>query len=462
RGRIRGLPLLLLRQNDQVEKRKAAARGKREAYWAAHPQANVFRLPAGNPYRAQFGSGLRRLSGYLTGKYFQQHAPVRRQLEPVGHAVRFAYFETAAAMLARLTGDHTLTAPLEQTWQRMVTRRMYVTGGLGSVPVTEGFGRDYELDPQFAYAETCAALGSMFWSWEMAQLTGSPAYSDLFEWQLYNAALVGMSADGRGYFYNNPLLCRGDVVRQPWFEIPCCPSNISRTWANLGQYIAAVQPGRLVLHQYIASRVQETIPLPDGSRCTLTINLGTGLPWQGWATLTVEEAAYSGQAQPFELLLRRPSWAASMQVRINGEPLKRLTKPEKPNQPTASGFDPRTAVFQPLQRAWQTGDVLEISYDMPARLLSAHPRVKGHKGRAAVTRGPLVYCLENIDQPDVDIFTCRLDPASLTPSPDPAVPGGLVRLLGKTAGGEPLTLIPYFWWGNRGPSQMTVWVSISS
>src|SRR5690606_27289959 len=125
------------------------------------------------------------------GKYFQQHAPVRSQAVPVGHSVRFAYLETAIAMLARESGDLSFLAPLERAWNRMVSRRMYVTGGIGSLPALEGFGKDYELDPEVAYAETCAALGSMFWSWEMVQLTGKAQYSDLFEWQLYNAAGVG-------------------------------------------------------------------------------------------------------------------------------------------------------------------------------------------------------------------------------------------------------------------------------
>ncbi len=461
RGRNRALLFLLLRQNSRVEKRKAAARLKREEYLAGHPEACVYRLPSANPYQKQPGSGLRQFIGYLTGQYFQQHAPIRKQRAPVGHSVRFAYFEIAAAMLARLTGDDSLTLALERVWERMITRRMYVTGGLGSVPITEGFGRDYELDPQFAYAETCAALGSLFWSWEMVQLTGRAAYTDLLEWQLYNAALVGMSDDGTSYFYNNPLACHGEVKRQPWFEIPCCPSNISRTWANLSKYITSNQPGQLTLHQYISSRIEEVIDLPDGNRCSLKLSVHSELPWQGHLSLMVDEADYSGGTQPFDLRLRWPSWAADMRMNINGESAEITSKPDTPLKSTASGFDPRAAVFQSSERVWQSGDRVDIHFSMPVRLLTAHPRVKGHQGRAAITRGPLVYCLESVDQPGIDIFNCRVDADSLTPSFDPSVEGGMLRLLAKTTGGDPLIMIPYYSWGNRGPSQMTVWVNIS-
>ena len=140
-------------------------------------------------------------------------SPSAAQTTPVGHAVRFAYLETAVAMLHRATGDATLLPALTQAWEHMVTRRMCVTGGVGAVPVNEGFGRDYELDPEIIYAETCAALGCMFWNRELALVTGEAKYDDLFEWQLYNAAAVGMGVDGRSYLYNNPLACRGGITR---------------------------------------------------------------------------------------------------------------------------------------------------------------------------------------------------------------------------------------------------------
>ncbi len=243
RGRARGLGISVLRQNMQVSKRDRYVQTQKQAYLATHPGYKPYQLPPGNQAKKPWNITARWYASALSGKYFQQHTPVREQTIPVGHAVRFTYLETAMAMLARTGDDHSLVEPLERAWEHMLTRRMYVTGGIGSLPALEGFGRDDELDPEFAYAETCAALGSLFWNWEMAQLTGNARYSDLFEWQLYNAAAVGMGLAGDTYFYNNPLVCQGGVSRKAWYAVPCCPSNISRTWADLGKYIYTIDPG---------------------------------------------------------------------------------------------------------------------------------------------------------------------------------------------------------------------------
>ena len=175
-------------------------------------------------------------------------------------------------MLARESGDRSFIPTLEKVWEHMVTRRMYITGGLGSQPGLEGFGNDYELDPEYAYAETCAALASMFWDWEMAQLTNEAKYSDLLEWQLYNAAAVGMGLDGATYLYNNPLTCRGGVTRKPWYSVPCCPSNLSRTWANLRKYIYSDSKNELWIHQYISSQFENDFA---------KVELHSEFPWNG-------------------------------------------------------------------------------------------------------------------------------------------------------------------------------------
>ncbi|TLM96086.1 MAG: glycoside hydrolase family 127 protein, partial [Actinobacteria bacterium] len=410
------------------------------------PAALPPRLPPDNAALKPRFATLRWNLAALSGAYFQQHAPIRRQTAPVGHAVRFAYLETATAMLGRTGGDESLLPALEAAWQRMVTRRMYVTGGIGSLPVSEGFGNDDELDPAYAYAETCAALGSLFWNWEMAQWTGAPRYSDLFEWQLYNAAAVGMGLEGDRYFYNNPLACRGGVTRLAWYAVPCCPSNLSRTWADLGSYIYSGQAGGLSVHQYISSELDEG---------ALRLSLQSGLPWQGRARIEITAVEGAGLLR---LLLRRPSWAGTMRLRINGEGSLPEPEPAAQSEATDTGYDPRGAAFIPVERAWQVGDTVEIEFDMPVRLLRAPERVRGHAGRVALACGPLVYCLESIDNPGVDLFDARLDPASLAPVEDPSLLGGIVRIDAKTVAGQPLTFIPYFLWGNRGPSQMTVWV----
>jgi DUF1680 family protein len=457
RGRARFLAPALLRQNARVAARGEIVRQRREAYLAAHPGFEPHRIPPGNHAKKPPTALLRWQWSALTGKYFQMHAPLRKQTVPVGHAVRFGYLETATAMLMRLTGDRSLLPALEQAWDRMVTRRMYVTGGIGSLPALEGFGRDYELDPEIAYAETCAALASLFWNWEMAQITGAAKYSDLFEWQLYNAAAPGMGLDGIGYLYNNPLACRG-VERRPWFAVPCCPSNLSRTWASLGKYIYSSDKNDLWVHQYIGSE----LTTDDGQRTTkpsplLDVKMESSLPWEGRASLTVRAAPDSEAV----LHLRLPSWAGNISIRVNDMPIavpnSPLTILHSPS--TASGYDPRTSTFFPITRTWQSGDIVELDFEMPITLRRASPRVRGHRGKVTVTRGPLVYCLESADNPDVDIFSARLDTShALSAAYAPTLLGGTEIISGKTTDGKDLTFISYHLWANRGPSQMTVWV----
>lgn len=448
RGRTPLFALSIFLQNRDADQRTQKVKQQKKAYLAAHPAFKPFQLPAPNEVKVPPNARLRWYLSALQGKYFQQNAPIRRQTTPVGHAVRFAYLETATAMLARTIGDPTLQAAMEKAWERMVTRRMFITGGIGSLAWLEGFGNDYELDPEFAYAETCAALGSLFWNWEMAQLTGQAKYSDLFEWQLYNAAAVGMGLDGTSYLYNNPLACSGGVTRRAWYAVPCCPSNLSRTWASLGKYIYSAKPGALVIHQYISS---------EWSEGEFKIEMISGLPWEGVVHIKLACPAPTRM----ELRLRQPSWTDRMLVKINNEPEIHYASINKPfAEAAASGFDPRQSEFRNLLRTWMPGDEIEIRFEMPLLLRQAHPRVKGHAGKTALTRGPLVYCLESVDNTAVDIFSACLNPATLQVEFDPSLLGGMVKILARTYHGEPLAFIPYFAWGNRGKSQMSVWVKI--
>jgi len=448
RGRTPRFARMLLPQQRSRTKRAQQVSDGRQAYLAAHPDYIPYTIPPDNPAKEPRGAHLRWLASALSGKYFQQHAPIRRQIVPVGHAVRFGYLQIAIAMLHRAEGDASLLPALTRAWERLVSRRMYVTGGVGALPRLEGFGRDYELDPEYAYAETCAALASIAWNWQMALITGEPKYSDLLEWQLYNAAAAGMGLAGDTYLYNNPLACRGGVTRQAWYSVPCCPSNLSRTWADLGKYIYSADGGDLYIHQWIGNRVR--LPRPASSE----VDIASGLPWRGEARvrLTPEHPT------EFAVNLRIPSWAAGrVDIRVNGEPVD-LPKPPRPAGQTASGFDPRAAEWIPLRRCWAPGDVIELTFDLAITARRAHPRVRGHAGKIALTRGPLVYCLESTDNPGLDIFAARLDLASLRPEPAPDLLGGIVVLSGHATAGQPITAIPYALWGNRGESQMTVWV----
>lgn len=433
RGRVPFYGIRWWLERRDFMQRKAFVEQQRQAYIATHPEHKSFRL-AGDNY-AKMPSRRReryQLNAFL-GLYNQQHAPIRKQTAPVGHAVRFGYLETAVAMVCReVRGPEWESAlgTLEQAWERMVTRRMYVTGGLGSAPHIEGFGGDYELDPEYAYNETCASLASLFWNWEMALLTGAPRYSDLFEWQLYNAANVGMGQTGETYLYNNPLEVHQGVTRQAWYVVPCCPSNLSRTFADLGKYIYSHNENNIWIHQFVGS--ETTI---NG----VTIKIESGLPWSGKVRIHVMPDA----PKEFTLHVRKPAWTSTMPTE------------------TAAGYDPRAATFETITRTWSAaGEIVEFNFDMSIQVRHAQPQVQGHAGKVAITRGPLVYCLESLDNSGVDIFTAQLDLTSLREEFVSDLLGGCVVIHGKTTDGKHLTLIPYFLWANRGASQMTVWVNI--
>ncbi|MBI3784393.1 MAG: glycoside hydrolase family 127 protein [Deltaproteobacteria bacterium] len=443
RGRIRGYPLLLLPQLISTARRMRSVSGRRKLYVSQHPEHAGFHLPAHNTPKVPRLTWLRLIYDLLSGKNFQQNAPLRRQVVAVGHAVRFTYLETAAAMLCRETNDADLLSVLERAWDHMVTRHMYVTGGLGSLPLIEGFGHDYELDPEVAYAETCAAIGSLFWNHEMALLTGRPRYDDLFEWQLYNAAGVGIGIDGCSYFYNNPLACRGGISRAPWFLVPCCPSNLSRTWAALGQYAYRADADEIHLSQYVTSAIEL-----DWGR----LEVDSGLPWSGDVRLSFDLST----ARLATLDLRLPAWSGAFELHLNGSPLQPDSVTDVASVPaTACGFAPHAARVAAIRRVWQPGDVLDLTLDMPIRLHRQHEKVRGCGGMDALSRGPLVYCLESVDN-QLDLFSVVVERDSFKPVYDESLLGGAWKIEGRRADGTKLIFIPYMLWGNRGPSQMTV------
>jgi DUF1680 family protein len=420
---------------------------KQQKFERTHPGELIARLPATNEAKRSRYSLLRYFLSGLSGKYFQQHRPVRGQTVPVGHAVRFGYLKTAEARSLRSHGNKKHLRTLQKAWERMVTRRMDVSGGLGALPVSEGFGRDYELDPETTYNETCAGIASLYWNWQLACLTAEAKYSDLFEWQLYNSVLAGMGIDGKTYLYNNPTACRGGIQRQQWYSIPCCPSNISRTLADLGGYLCSTDNNDLWLHQYIGGQIKD-----EDFGVDLTIR--SGLPASGEVEIDVDAKL----PRRFTLWLRKPSWAGAFAVSIDGKPFA-LEIPEQPAlESTITGYDPRTSVFVPIERDWRGKTKLHINMDLPIRVLRPHPEAKGLHGRVAVSRGPLLYCLESVDNHNVDIFAALIDTGSLRYEKKSILFGGSGPISGKTNDGKPILFIPYAFWGNRGPSQMNAWV----
>ncbi|MBN2499305.1 MAG: glycoside hydrolase family 127 protein [Anaerolineales bacterium] len=446
RGRVGFFPSLILRENASVEARTARRDHAKQEYIQTHPDYETAKLPGTNAAEKPRGIQQRFMLNALTGRYMQQNRTIRHLTEPAGHAVRFTYLQTAVAMLLRETGDSTLLPALEKSWDRMVQKRMYVTGGIGSLPMIEGFGRDYELDPKFAYTETCAALGNMFWNWEMTQITQDAKYADLLEWQLYNAAHVGMGTEGTTYFYNNPLTCKGGVTRKAWFEVPCCPSNLSRTWGYLDQYLYTADADGIWFHQYVSGKVADLN--------AFSFAVEAGLPYAGLVTIKVKAAPGGEQT----LHLRIPSWAETYTLMLNGQPLDETTDMRPAEVDTASGYSPYDAFYLPVRRVWQKGDVLSLEFDLPIWARRTDPRVASTTGKVALTRGPLVYCLEDVDNPGLDIHTAEIKLDTLSVQEGEGDLAGVPLIMGQTADGQPFTALPYYLWGNRGPSEMTVYV----
>ncbi|MEE4193979.1 MAG: beta-L-arabinofuranosidase domain-containing protein [Anaerolineae bacterium] len=440
RGKIKGFPLKLVKQFMAVGKREKLAKEGLRNYQAKHGQDSVNLLPPTNYARHRLWTDIRWILNSLQGKYFQQHQPLEEQVIPVGHAVRYTYLQTAAAKLCQIKQNPSLEESLKRSWKHMVERRMYVTGGIGSLPAIEGFGRDYELDPEFAYAETCAAIGSIYWNWEMSKLTQCPQYADLLEWQLYNAALAGMGQFGKCYLYNNPLASHGKIERRAWYEVPCCPSNLTRTWERLQEYILSVSDDTIFVQQFISS----SHTFEDGTE----IIIDSALPYQGEVTIQIQHCPST-----LKLKIRRPSWSTDFEILRNGAHYH--TEKTLRGEP----FQPNTSGYILLTEEWQEGETITFVFDLPVRVIHAHPNVKSQQGKVVLTRGPIVYCLESCDQPEVDLFEVVLDPPTITEKPLPVGLGEGVALEAISTNGKTLTFIPYHLWANRGESQMTVWVN---
>ena len=444
RGRVSGYWFHFLRQTLRTSARMHRVKRMREVYALQHPQYRAASLPPSNRHRWHWSIPLRFAASALSGRYTQQHTPLREQHEPVGHAVRFTYLHTAAAMLAQEDKDATLREHLACLWQRMVSRRMHVTGGVGSLPLMEGFGRDYELDPEIAYAETCAALGSIFWSRELNTLTRDPRYEELVEWQLYNAASVGIGLNGCSYFYNNPLTSRGELTRASWYSVPCCPSNLSRTWASLDEHALSVDEGRVYMNQYIPGEYRL-----DGAA---SLVMRSALPWDGKVTLHL----HAERELHLALFLRVPAWTDAYHVKLNGVPLVVEDAASRQVElESAVGLHFEKSRYLRICRDFQNEDLIQVDFSSPLKLRHQDKRIPGCGGMVALTRGPVVYCLESVDNPR-GVFELAVNTTSLACAYNPSLLGGCIVVSGETSSGEAVKFIPYMLWGNRGRSQMTV------
>lgn len=413
----------------------------------------------------------------------QDRIPFRQQTEAVGHAVRANYLYAGAAGLFAETGDRTLLAPLLALWDNVTQKKLYLTGGCGALydgaspegskeqaqiaRTHQAFGRNYQLPNATAHNETCASVGSLLWNERMLAITGEAKYADEIERALYNAILAGVSLDGTRFFYTNtlrqldrmPAPLRWSRQRETWISCFCCPPNVARTIARVNELAYGRSRNALWVHLY-GSNILDTI-LSEGGRVQLCQT--TAYPWDGKVSLTLEVTP----ATEWSLRLRVPAWAAGATLAVNGRP--------SPVQPVAGSY-------VEVRRLWAAGDTVEFSMPLATRLLQSHPLVEETRNQVAVQRGPIVYCLESIDLPaettvaNVSIsrdVAWKLEPA-------PVALGQVMALSGKLiATDEPgwktelyrelpnskvrtvsTRLVPYFAWGNRGPSEMSVWLPL--
>ncbi|MDR3707253.1 MAG: glycoside hydrolase family 127 protein [Capsulimonadaceae bacterium] len=389
------------------------------------------------------------------GEVFQDNIPYRETKNVAGHAVRAMYLECAAADLYAETGETALREAIDVHWNSAMRRRMYVTGGVGSRWAGEVFGNDYELPNDTAYAESCAAIGSLMWNWRMLQITGEARFAEIIELALYNGILSGLSLDGQQYYYQNPLADNGAHRRQAWFGCACCPPNISRMLASLTGYFASVSDGGVWLHLWAAGHIDAAIP--GGER--IGLDIATRYPWDGRVEITVTDAP----ATPVSLNLRIPAWATGATVAGDAGS----------TWPCAAGQ------YAELTQVWRTGDKITLTLPMPVRRIEANPAIDPTAGRVALARGPLVYAIEQADYADADIrLLCLPSNSPLASTWRDDLLGGVEVVTGEglahrapdwdgelyrtieTQSLAPvnLTAIPYYAWANRAAGPMRVWI----
>jgi len=399
----------------------------------------------------------------LYGDYCQDHKPVVEQDAAVGHAVRAGYLYSGMADVAALTSDIDYIKALDRIWQDVVSKKLYITGGLGARGGGESFGEDYELPNATAYCETCAAIANAMWNHRMSLLHGDAKYIDVLERVIYNGFLSGISLSGNKFFYPNPLASEGKYQRSPWFGCACCPTNIVRFMPSLPGYAYAQQADNVYVNLFIAGSAEIKI-----GQNTVHMQQQTRYPWDGNVRITVEPE-YLGHLTVY---VRIPGWARNRPVpsdlysypdicweevtlKVNGNPVAlNIVKG-----------------YARIRRAWKKGDAIELNLPMPIRRVVAHPKVKDDIGRTAIERGPVVYCFEGADNPKgVANLILPLE-AKLQSEYQGDLLGGVVTITGrgqirhdgkKVVEDIDVVAIPYYAWAHRGKNEMAVWIPKST
>ena len=397
-------------------------------------------------------------------EYHQSHIKPVDQTEAVGHAVRAGYLYSGMADVAALTGDKGYVHAIDAIWENAVGKKLYITGGIGAVGGGEAFGPDYFLPNMSAYCETCAAVANDYWNQRLFLLHGDAKYVDVMERTLYNGLLSGVSLDGKRFFYPNPLESNRQHSRSPWFGVACCPGNITRFMASVPGYLYAQKGDALYVNLFAANKAE--IKMDNGR--TVKINEETRYPWDGLVKMTIQPDA----SAQFTIDVRIPGWARDQAV--PGDLYKFI---DHPNQPVSLKVNGQEVTIQlekgyaSLARKWNAGDTIELNLPMPVRRVAANESVKADRGRVALQRGPIVYCLESPDNPEGHVRSLMLpDEAKMTAAFEPSLLNGVEVIRGnallvsrddndqlaKTS--QSFQAIPYYAWANRGRSEMMVWI----
>jgi hypothetical protein len=395
--------------------------------------------------------------------YAQDLKPVKEQKEITGHAVRAMYMYTGAADVAALTGDKGYVKAMEDVWKDVVYRNMYITGGIGSAGRNEGFSTDYDLPNESAYCETCASVGMVLWNERMGMLTGDSKYIDVLERSLYNGALDGISLKGDQFFYGNPLASVGKNSRRDWFGTACCPANIARLIASLGNYVYGSNKSGLWVNLFVGSNT--FVPIANQQ---VPISMKTNYPWDGNVRIALDPARKSR----FDLHVRIPGWAQGEAV--PGGLYRFEDTAASPFTVTLNGkaveYNTETGYIV-INREWKKGDVVEVNLPMDIKRVVSRPEVSEDEERVAIQRGPIVYCVESTDNNGQAWNVILPKDAALTAvqktvlsEPVIAIQGEAPKLTISTDGSniqtetKQLVAIPYYTWANREQSQMQVWL----
>ncbi len=404
--------------------------------------------------------GQNKMDGYHQwgAKYQQDHLPVRQANEVVGHAVRQLYLNAGVTDVYLERGEGALLDAQLAQWQDMTGRKTFITGGQGARHSGEAFGEAYELPSSTCYCETCATIASIMWNWRLLLATGEAHFADQLERALYNGFLSGISLDGQRYFYVNPLQSPGGIERHEWFGCACCPPNVMRQIAAVQHFAATWDESGVQLHQYMPGTIR--VERPDGSHMQLEVK--TRFPWDGKVEITVVEA--EGE---WQMALRLPTWARECRLSVDGQPV---------NLPMFSGSYAR------INRGLKAGEGVTLELSMAPYYVQANPRVDDLRGSLAIRRGPMIYCLEQADQPEsVNLLDAAINPylplqeawqadllggvmtvrtQGILRTPEAwqdnlYLPNGTVQATQRTVN---LTAVPYYAWANRGPGAMRVWI----